>query len=100
MLSSVALLPNQISIAASLLGVKSEHIKAFIPIWIEGLLDHCSRSSLLSTDSGHSERVRESCNDKVLVRTSNRSTMAELAEDIAFIETISGDDCYVSVHGI
>lgn len=85
MLSSVALLPKEISIAAKLLEAESEHVKAFIPVWIEGLLDHCGGSSLFSTDSGHSKRVWKSCIDKVLVRTSNSSTKAELAEDIAFI---------------
>lgn len=58
MLSSVTRL---LALVGNMVALRSvSHVKALVPIRIEGFLDHGGRASLLSIDRGDSERVRKS----------------------------------------
>jgi len=79
------------------------HVKALVPVRVQSLLDHTSRSGLLATDSRHGERVGEACNQIVSVPVSGIPLREPpLTKDISLVQAISGNDCraHISLHAL
>jgi len=66
------------------------HIKAFIPVGIQRLLDDAGRLGLLAIEGSDSEGVGKAFVWSACIARMNR---IRHTKDISFVEAISGNDC-------